>query len=93
MNDKGEDAWRAELKRRGVESVRFRLMAAGVGRSAVVRGFESASEIPRKFVEDWVAAEEQKARQRHRTLVWATVGGVAGIVSIVAGIVIAILEP
>jgi hypothetical protein len=32
-------------------------------------------------------------RQRHRTLVWATVGGVAGIVSIIAGIVIAILEP
>jgi hypothetical protein len=93
VNDADKVVWRAELKRRGLESVKFRLMAAGVGRSALVRGFESPSEIPRKFVEDWVAAEEQKARQRHRTLVWAIVGGMAGIVSIVAGIVIAILEP
>jgi hypothetical protein len=104
MGNADKAAWRAVLERRGLESVKFKLMAAGVGRSALVRGFESPSEIPRKFVEDWVAAEEQKAaRQRHRTLVWAIVGDVAGVVyvlvilafvSIGAGsIVIAILKP
>lgn len=87
-------AWRAELERRGLEIVKLKLMEAGVGRGAVVRGFENPPEIPRDFVEDWVAAEEQRAaRQRHRTLVWAIVGGVAGIVSIIASIVIAILKP
>jgi hypothetical protein len=87
-------AWRAELERRGLENVKFKLMVAGVGRGALVRGFESPSEIPRNFVGDRVTAEEQKAaRQRHWTLVWAIVGGVAGIVGIVASIVIAILKP
>ena len=94
MNEADWAAWRAELERRGLENVKLKLMAAGVGRGALVRGFESPSEIPRDFVEDWVAAEEQKAaRQRHWTLVWAIVGGVAGIVGIVVGILIAILKP
>ena len=93
VNDADKVVWRAELKRRELESVKFKLMVAGVRRGAVVGGFESPSEIPRNFVEEWVVAEEQKARQRHRTLVWTIVGGVAGIVSIIAGIVVAILEP
>jgi len=94
MNDADKAAWRAELKRRGLENAKLKLMAAGPGRGALVRGFESPTEIPRDFVEDWVAAEEQKAaRQRHRTLVWAIVGGVAGIAGIVASIAIAILKP
>jgi hypothetical protein len=94
VNDADKVVWRAELKRRGLESVKFKLMVAGVGRgAALVGGFESPSEIPRNFVEEWVAVEEQKARQRHRTLIWTIVGGVAGIVSIIAGIVVAILEP
>jgi hypothetical protein len=103
MSNAGKAAWRAELERRGLESVKFKLLAAGVGRSALVRGFESPPEIPLKFVEDWIAAEEQKAaRQRHWTLVWAIVGGVAGVVyvlvvlafvSIGVGTVIAILKP
>jgi hypothetical protein len=78
MTDKIEDAWRAELKRRGLENVKLKLMAAGVGRGANVRGFESPSEIPRDFVEDWVAAEERKAiKERRWTLTWAIVGGPA----------------
>jgi hypothetical protein len=103
MSNSDKAAWRAELERRGLESVKFKLLAAGVGRSALVRGFESPPEIPLKFVEDWIAAEEQKAaRQRHWTLVWAIVGGVAGVVyvlvvlafvSIGVGTVIAILKP
>ena len=77
------NAWRAELERRGLENAKLKLMAAGVGRGALVRGFESPYEIPRDFVEDWVTAEEQKAAgQRWWTLFWAIVGGVAGIVSI-----------
>jgi hypothetical protein len=92
MSDADKAAWRAELERRGLEIVKFKLMVARVGRGALVPGFESPSEIPRKFVEDWVAAEERKAtRQRHRTLVWAIVGGVASVGGIVAGTVIAIL--
>jgi hypothetical protein len=79
VTDKDEDswrAWRAELERRGLENVKLKLMAAGVGRGALVRGFE---EIPRDFVEDWVATEEQKlAKERRWTLCWAIVGGVAG---------------
>jgi hypothetical protein len=53
MDDK-KDAWRAELKRRGLENVKLKLMAAGVGRGALVRGFEQPTEIPRDFVEDWL---------------------------------------
>ena len=52
MNDKDKDAWRAELERRGLENVKLKLLAAGVGRGASVRGFEHPSEIPRDFVED-----------------------------------------
>jgi hypothetical protein len=58
--------WRAELKRRGLETVKLKLMAAGVGRGAMVRGFENPYEIPRDFVEDWVAAEERKAAKERR---------------------------
>lgn len=83
INDKPEDAWRAQLERLGLENVKLKLMAAGMGRGALVRGFESPSEIPRAFIEDWVAAEERKAAsQRWWTLFWAIVGGVAGFVSI-----------
>ena len=54
---------------------------------ALVRGFENPYEIPRDFVEDWVAAEERKAtKQRHWTLFWAIVGGVAGIVGVVVAL-------
>ena len=38
--------------RRGLENVKLKLLAAGVGRGASVRGFEHPSEIPRDFVED-----------------------------------------
>jgi hypothetical protein len=92
VTDKDDDswrAWRAELERRGVENVRLKLMAAGVGRGALVRGFEDPPEIPRDFVEGWVSAEERKtARQRHWTLFLAIVGGVACLV----GVVIAFLK-
>ena len=87
--NKDKDAWRAELKRRGLENVKLKLMAAGVGRWANVRGFESPSEIPRDFVEDWVAAEERKVtKERRWTLFWAVVGGVAGII----GVLVAVLK-
>jgi hypothetical protein len=89
VNDKNKDAWRAELERRGLENVRLKLMAAGVSRGANVRGFENQLEIPRDFVEDWVAAEEKKmAKEPRWTLCWAIVGGVAGIV----GVLIALLK-
>jgi len=66
-----------------------RCFAAGVGRGALVRGFESPSEIPRDFVEDWVAAEERKVtKERRWTLFWAIVGGVAGII----GVLVALLK-
>jgi hypothetical protein len=89
VNDKDKDAWRAELERRGLENVKLKLMAAGVGRGALVRGFESPFEIPRDFVEDWVADEERKAaKERRWTLFWAIVGGVAGII----GVLVAVLK-
>jgi hypothetical protein len=92
VEDKDEDrrpAWRAELERRGLENVKLKLLAAGVGRGALVRGFANPSEIPRDFVEDWVAAEERKMTQERRwTLCWAIVGGVAGVI----GVLIAILK-
>jgi hypothetical protein len=92
VTDKDEDswrAWRAELERRGLENVKLKLMAAGLGRGALVRGFENPPEIPCDFVEDWVAAEERKmAKERRWTLCWAIVGGVAGVI----GVLIAILK-
>jgi len=87
VNDKDKDAWRAELERRGLENVKLKLSAAGVGRGANVRGFEHPSEIPRDFVEDWVATEEKKmARERRWTLRWAFIGGVAGVVAALTGL-------
>jgi hypothetical protein len=87
VSDKEWDAWRAQLKRLGLENVKLKLMAAGVGRGANVRGFENPSEIPRDFVEDWVAAEERKAiKERRWTLLWAIVGGVAGIIGVLVAI-------
>jgi hypothetical protein len=69
VTDKEEDswpAWRAELARRGLENVKLKLMAAGVGRGALVRGFENPPEIPRDFIEDWVASEERKIAKERR---------------------------
>jgi hypothetical protein len=89
VSNKDEEAWRAELERRGLENVKLKLMAAGVSRGANVRGFEQPYEIPRAFVEDWVAREERKAtKERHWTLFWAVVGGVAGLV----GVLVALLK-
>jgi hypothetical protein len=69
-----KELWRAELKRRGLENVKLKLMAAGVSRGADVRGFDSPQAIPRDFVEDWVAAEEGKAtKERRWTLLWAII--------------------
>jgi hypothetical protein len=84
------EAWHAELNRRGLENVKLKLlMGAGVGRGADVHGFENPPTIPRSVVEDWVADEEQKAaRQRWWTLIWAIIGGVAGI----GGIAVAFLK-
>ncbi len=62
-------------------------MATGVARGALARGFEQPTEIPRDFVEDWVFAEEQKAsKERRRTMLWAVVGGVAGIIAVLTGL-------
>ena len=85
VSDDKKDAWREELERRGLENVK--LMVAGVGRGALVRGSEQSTEIPRDFVEDWVFAEEQKAsKERRRTMVWAIVGSVAGIIAVLTGL-------
>jgi len=81
--DDKKDAWRGELVRRGLENVKLKLMAAGVERGAVVRGFEQP--IPRDFVEDWVFAEEQKASQKRRRTIWAIVVG-AGIIAVLTGL-------
>jgi hypothetical protein len=90
MKDKDrDDARREELERSGLENVKLKLMATGLNRGANVRGFENPPEIPRGFVEDWVATEERKAmKERRWTLLWAIVGGVAGVI----GALIALLK-
>ena len=86
-NEADQSAWRAELERRGLENVKLKLLAAGVGRGALVRGFEHPPEIPRDFIEDWVAQQERKmARERRATLHWAIVGGLAAIVAAATGL-------
>src|SRR5262245_37596954 len=61
-----EETWRAELKQRGVEIVKLKLLVAGVGQQTMVDGFNKPPSIPRSFVEDWVAEEERRAAEEER---------------------------
>ena len=80
-----EETWRAELKQRGVENVKLKLLVAAVGQQTMVDGFNNPPSILRTFVEDWIAEEERKAaRERRRILHWAIVAGVTGILVLAA---------
>ena len=87
-----EETWRAELKQRGVENVKLKLLVACVGQQTMVDGFNNPPSIPRSFVEDWVAEEERRAAEEERkaaeimrrTLHWAIVAGVTGVLVLAA---------
>jgi hypothetical protein len=79
-----EKAWRDALADNGLENVKLKLARIGGDRDARIIGFKDQRlHIPRGFVEDWVAEEDRKAAtERRRTLVWAIVAGVTGIVAV-----------
>jgi hypothetical protein len=87
-----EETWRAELKQRGVENVKLKLLVAAVSQQTMVDGFNNPPSIPRSFVEDWVAEEERRAAEEERkaaeimrrTLHWAIMAGVTGILVLAA---------
>src|SRR5262245_17526087 len=87
-----EETWRAELKQRGVVNVKLKLLVAAVGHQTMVDGFNNTPSIPRSFVEDWVAEEEKRAADEERkaaetmrrTLNWAIVAGVTGVLVLAA---------
>jgi hypothetical protein len=80
-----EETWRAELKQRGVENVKLKLLVAAVRQQTMVDGFNNPPSIPRSFVEDWAAEEERKAAEiMRRTLHWAIVAGVTGVLVLAA---------
>ena len=58
----------------------------------MVDGFNNPPSIPRSFVEDWIAEEERRAAEEgrkaaeimRRTLQWAIVAGVTGVLVLAA---------
>jgi hypothetical protein len=61
----------------------------GIARDTRIGGFKDPTyEIPRGFIEDWVANEEKKvAEERRSTLHWAIVAGVTGFFAVVATVI------
>jgi hypothetical protein len=89
-----EKAWRDALADNGLENVKLKLARIGGDRDARIIGFKDQRlHIPRGFVEDWVAEEDRKAAtERRRTLVWAMVAGVTGIVAVASPGLIALAK-
>jgi hypothetical protein len=87
--DTDKEAWRPALADNGLENVKLKLSRIGGDRDARVIGFKDQRlQIPRGFVEDWVAEEEKKAaEERRQTLRWAIVAGMTGIAALVIGII------
>jgi hypothetical protein len=71
---------RAEFERHGASVVLKKLDQAGVGRGALVYGFD-CGDIQRSVVEDWLAQQER--RQQDQILFWARIAGIGTIISIV----------
>jgi hypothetical protein len=74
---------REELEALGPENVRMKLIASrgqGLGASMIVF---KASEPDRGDVEDWLAQKYgQEMRTQRWILIWAMVGGVAGVIGV-----------
>jgi hypothetical protein len=89
MDPKDEKAWRVQLEQSTLENVKLKLARSNLDLDSPVRGFKDPRfVIPRGFVEDWVAEEENKAaKERRSTMVWAIVAGVTGILALVATVV------
>jgi hypothetical protein len=76
------EAQRAELKELGAPNVRSHLLLWGAGRGASVGGFRHGN-IDRGDINDWLAEQyRHEASRQWRTLFWAVIGGVAGMMSV-----------
>jgi hypothetical protein len=77
------DQERQALEQAGVRVVALKLMMAGPGLGAAVRGF-SCGDITRSDVEDWLAARTLgEEKQQSHILRRAKIAGIAGIVGAV----------
>jgi hypothetical protein len=80
------DKQRAELEALGPETVRFKLLQGGPGKSAAVPGFDHA--VTRGDAEEWLAEKwAEEVSVQHSTLRWAKIAGWAAILSVVLAIV------
>jgi hypothetical protein len=79
---------RDELSRLGVQNVLRKLDQAGVGRGALVDGFD-CGQLQRDVIEDWVAQQgREDAKQQQKILFWARVAGWGAVLSIVVTVVL-----
>ena len=63
---------RAELEALGPENVRIRLMAAGPGTGALVRGFKTG-DMDRGDIEDWLSEKHASQVLVDRVVFWAVI--------------------
>jgi hypothetical protein len=84
-------AQRAELESRGSATVRLKLSQSGPGRGASVSGFK-CGDITRGDIEDWLDEKNiEEVALQQGTLRWAKIAGWAGIISIIATVIMGAL--
>jgi hypothetical protein len=80
-------AQRAELEESGPATIRLKLTQYGAGRGASISGFK-CGDITRGDIEDWlVEKNSEETALQQGTLRWAKIAGVAGIISIIATVI------
>jgi len=83
---------RAELEALGADTVRAKLSQPGAGRGATLYGFKTGVEagyLTRGDVEDWLPEKHvEEANLQNSTLRWAKIAGWAGIISVIATVLI-----
>lgn len=82
------DKQRAELEELGPSNVRAHESRFGGGRNTPIPDFK-CGEMVRSDILDWLADKERHAERRQaRTLFWAIVGGVAGVIGVLVSVVL-----
>jgi hypothetical protein len=85
---------RAELEELGPATVRIKLIQPGPGKGAALFGFKSEGGLlTRGDVEDWLAEKHiEELTVQSNTLRWAKIAGWAGIVSVIATVLIGLVS-
>jgi hypothetical protein len=82
---------RAELEALAPATVRLKLIQAGANRGASVSGFK-CGDITRGDVDDWLIEKNvEEVALQQGTLLWAKIAGWAGIISVIATVIMGAL--